>query len=142
MSLCLKKIILLCIKQTYNMKRIITLAILTVILAASCTISYKFNGASIDYSKIKSITIAEFPNNAALHRSRAAARQVCPAAVNLSNRVLRRRLHRLCTVRERSACGLRVRLVHTIIFLNFKKCCITHKLHFIFLSISLIDTRR
>ena len=48
------------------MKRIITLAILTVILAASCTISYKFNGASIDYSKIKSITIAEFPNNAAL----------------------------------------------------------------------------
>lgn len=32
----------------------------------SCTISYKFNGASIDYSKIHSIAIADFPNNAAL----------------------------------------------------------------------------
>ena len=32
----------------------------------SCSISYKFNGASIDYSKIRSIAIAEFPNNAAL----------------------------------------------------------------------------
>lgn len=32
----------------------------------SCSISYKFNGASIDYSKIRSIAISEFPNNAAL----------------------------------------------------------------------------
>ena len=48
------------------MKRTIFFSILAVILAASCTISYKFNGASIDYSKVKSITIAEFPNNAAL----------------------------------------------------------------------------
>ena len=32
----------------------------------SCLISYKFNGASIDYSKIHSIAIADFPNNAAL----------------------------------------------------------------------------
>lgn len=31
-----------------------------------CTISYKFNGASIDYSKTKSIAVADFPNNAAL----------------------------------------------------------------------------
>ncbi len=31
-----------------------------------CSISYKFNGASIDYSKTKSISIADFPNNAAL----------------------------------------------------------------------------
>ena len=31
-----------------------------------CTISYKFNGASIDYSKIRSIAISDFPNNAAL----------------------------------------------------------------------------
>ena len=54
------------LKKQKTMKRLITLAILTIILAASCTISYKFNGASIDYSKIKSITIAEFPNNAAL----------------------------------------------------------------------------
>ena len=54
------------LKKQKTMKRLITLAILTIILADSCTISYKFNGASIDYSKIKSITIAEFPNNAAL----------------------------------------------------------------------------
>lgn len=32
----------------------------------SCAISYKFNGASIDYSTTKSIAIADFPNNAAL----------------------------------------------------------------------------
>ncbi|MGC9150891.1 MAG: LptE family protein [Microbacter sp.] len=32
----------------------------------SCSISYKFNGSSIDYSKIKTITIANFPNNAPL----------------------------------------------------------------------------
>ena len=56
-----------CLKQKiYKMRKVIIFAILTVILVASCTISYKFNGASIDYSKVKSITIAEFPNNAAL----------------------------------------------------------------------------
>ena len=32
----------------------------------SCSISSQFNGASIDYSKIRSIAISEFPNNAAL----------------------------------------------------------------------------
>ena len=32
----------------------------------SCAISYKFNGASIDYSTTKSIAIAEFPNQATL----------------------------------------------------------------------------
>ncbi len=36
------------------------------LLMHSCTISYKFNGASIDYAKTKSISIADFPNNAAL----------------------------------------------------------------------------
>ena len=33
---------------------------------SSCLISYRFNGASIDYSKTQSISIADFPNNAAL----------------------------------------------------------------------------
>ncbi len=33
---------------------------------SSCLISYKFNGASIDYSKTKTISIQDFPNNAAL----------------------------------------------------------------------------
>ena len=32
-----------------------------VLMLASCTVSYKFNGASIDYSKTKTIEIADFP---------------------------------------------------------------------------------
>jgi hypothetical protein len=32
----------------------------------ACTISYRFNGASIDYSAIHAISIADFPNRAAL----------------------------------------------------------------------------
>lgn len=31
------------------------------VLTAACTVSYKFNGASIDYSKTKTIEIADFP---------------------------------------------------------------------------------
>lgn len=42
------------------------IATVTLLLAEACTVSYKFNGASIDYSKISSIAISEFPNNAAL----------------------------------------------------------------------------
>ena len=30
-------------------------------MLSACSVSYKFNGASIDYSKVKSIQIAEFP---------------------------------------------------------------------------------
>ncbi len=37
-----------------------------VMLQSACTVSYKFNGASIDYSRTKSISVADFPNNAAL----------------------------------------------------------------------------
>ncbi|MBR1808124.1 MAG: LptE family protein [Paludibacteraceae bacterium] len=40
--------------------------LLTALSLQSCLISFKFNGASIDYSKTKSIAIADFPNNAAL----------------------------------------------------------------------------
>ncbi len=36
------------------------------VLLASCSISYKFNGASIDYTKVKTITIKDFPNQAPL----------------------------------------------------------------------------
>jgi hypothetical protein len=36
------------------------------VVFTSCTISYKFNGASIDYSKTKIISIADFPNTAEL----------------------------------------------------------------------------
>jgi hypothetical protein len=40
--------------------------LMLVISIASCTVSYKFNGASIDYSKTKSISISLFPNKADL----------------------------------------------------------------------------
>lgn len=36
------------------------------LLAVSCSISYTFNGASIDYSKIKTIAIQDFTNQASL----------------------------------------------------------------------------
>jgi len=44
------------------------MAIILAAMAAlsSCLITYRFNGASIDYSKTQSISIADFPNNAAL----------------------------------------------------------------------------
>jgi hypothetical protein len=35
-------------------------------LLSGCVISYKFNGASIDYTKVKTISVADFTNNAAL----------------------------------------------------------------------------
>lgn len=48
-----------------NIKQSILLLCLSIALA-SCTISYKFNGASIDYTKTKSISIADFTNSAEL----------------------------------------------------------------------------
>lgn len=42
------------------------LATLVMMICSSCLVSYKFNGASIDYTKTKSITINEFPNYAPL----------------------------------------------------------------------------
>lgn len=36
------------------------------LILTGCAVSYKFNGASIDYANTKSISIADFPNNAAL----------------------------------------------------------------------------
>lgn len=34
------------------------------LLLTACSISYKFNGASIDYTKVRTITIKDFPNQA------------------------------------------------------------------------------
>ena len=48
-----------------RLKYIYTLAI-GAILLCGCTISYKFNGASIDYNTTKTISIADFPIRAAL----------------------------------------------------------------------------
>ena len=36
-------------------------ALLVVVLLLSCSVSYRFNGASIDYTKTKTIQIADFP---------------------------------------------------------------------------------
>ena len=38
-----------------------TLWLSAVLLLTACSVSYKFNGASIDYTKTKTIQIAEFP---------------------------------------------------------------------------------
>ena len=54
--------------------------IATVLLITGCTVSYKFNGASIDYSKTKTITIRSFTNNAPL---------VYPALAPMFNESLR-----------------------------------------------------
>jgi len=47
---------------------ILFLLVFTIIAltAVSCSISYKFNGSSIDYSKTKTISISDFPNTAEL----------------------------------------------------------------------------
>lgn len=45
---------------TQTLKAFMVVGILCMVTAA-CSISYKFNGASIDYSKTKTIQIADFP---------------------------------------------------------------------------------
>ena len=47
-------------KKTTSIRHIAATAVLAAVLAA-CSISYKFNGSNIDYSKTKSIQIADFP---------------------------------------------------------------------------------
>ena len=41
-----------------------TVVVLLFLLTQGCTISYRFNGATIDYTKTKSISIDYFPNRA------------------------------------------------------------------------------
>lgn len=48
------------------MTKKLSILILIALIFSGCVISYKFNGASIDYTKTKSIAIADFPNVAAL----------------------------------------------------------------------------
>ena len=38
------------------------IALTALMVVAACSVSYKFNMASIDYSKVKTIRIADFPN--------------------------------------------------------------------------------
>ena len=49
----------------YN-PRLYTVLLATLMLLSSCSISYKFNGANINYQTTHSISIADFPNNAAM----------------------------------------------------------------------------
>jgi len=44
---------------------LLPLCIMATLLFSSCSVSYKFNGASIDYTKTKTIQIADFPIRAA-----------------------------------------------------------------------------
>lgn len=46
-------------------KSILILCLIALVVTA-CSISYKFNGSSINYEKIKTITIKDFPNQAPL----------------------------------------------------------------------------
>ncbi len=39
--------------------------LLLAVLVSACTVSYKFTGASIDYTKVKTVSIAPFQNRAA-----------------------------------------------------------------------------
>jgi hypothetical protein len=43
------------------LRSVLPFYLFTLLLFTSCSISYKFNGASIDYSKTKTIEIREFP---------------------------------------------------------------------------------
>ena len=54
------------IRQLRGVLCIASVGVLLSVLLTGCTITYKFNGASIDYSKTHSISIADFPNQAAL----------------------------------------------------------------------------
>ena len=38
-----------------------TVIIALTLMLSACSVSYKFNGASIDYNKTKTIQIADFP---------------------------------------------------------------------------------
>ncbi|KAA6329965.1 hypothetical protein EZS27_021275 [termite gut metagenome] len=46
-------------REKGNLKYVLLILLLPLVMA--CTISYKFNGASINYDKVKTISIADFP---------------------------------------------------------------------------------
>lgn len=50
----------------FQIFKLSTLLLLLVLSLTSCAVSIKFNGANIDYSTTKSISVADFPNNAAM----------------------------------------------------------------------------
>lgn len=46
---------------TYAKTALLSLTVVVALAMVSCSVSYKFNGASIDYTKTKTIQIADFP---------------------------------------------------------------------------------
>lgn len=50
------------IKKYYKLVSVLSVA---VCIMAACTVSYKFNGASINYDKVKTISFQNFPNRSA-----------------------------------------------------------------------------
>lgn len=48
-------------QKTIHLVALLLCCIVTMTTLVACSISYKFNGASIDYTKTKTIQIAEFP---------------------------------------------------------------------------------
>lgn len=51
------------LKYSHTFMRFSAISLLVLIISA-CSVSYKFNGSSIDYTKVKSIQIVDFPNRA------------------------------------------------------------------------------
>ena len=60
--------LIVCSKNVSSMQKMyqILLSGVLTLLLQGCAISYKFNGANIDYATTHSISIADFPNNAAM----------------------------------------------------------------------------
>jgi len=54
------------IKKTFIFNLKLLFASVISLMLVSCSISYKFNGSSIDYTKTKTISISDFPNTAEL----------------------------------------------------------------------------
>ena len=52
--------------MAWNKKKRWSSLLIVVMILSSCSISYKFNGASINYDKIKTIQISDFPLRTAL----------------------------------------------------------------------------
>jgi outer membrane lipopolysaccharide assembly protein LptE/RlpB len=49
-------------KRSKMKRKLYLLTAMMTIILVSCSVSYKFNGASIDYTKTKTITLVDFPN--------------------------------------------------------------------------------
>ena len=63
---CLSARFIVKLRNMVSNKNIVKLILMLVLpLVAACSVSYKFNGSSIDYTKTKTISIATFPNRAA-----------------------------------------------------------------------------